>query len=483
MPSLAATSLLTICFQGPTPEIPEPSPVPELVIAESALASAYLDDAARIVGRALISNRGFERLAHLCDEIGPRLSGSPQADQAVAWCLETMREDGFDHVFGQKVIVPVWTRGHCRVEITAPRPFELVACALGGSIGTPDGGVEAEIVEVESFEHLAQLGEAAIAGKIVFYDHQMRPSTPVFSDYGRKVGLRTQGAIEAAKYGAVATLVRSVGTNQARLAHTGAMRYDPRVPQIPAVAIAGEDAELLHRSLARGNRVRVRIDLGCQTHDDRESANVVADLRGREKPEEIVVIGGHLDSWDLGTGALDDGAGCIIAWEAARLLLELDLRPRRTLRVVLFMNEENGLAGGRTYAEENEERILQHVAAIESDSGAGRPLGFSCGGSPAAVEAVRQITLLLGGIGADSVRPGGHGGADIAPLGQRGVPCLGLRQDITRYFDFHHTPADTVDKVDPHDLARNIAAMAVMAYVLAEMPEALDSGTRGIANH
>ena len=448
-------------------------PVPRRPLTEptNPLSQEYLDVASRLVGRALLCNRGYDRLAVMCDEIGPRLSGSEGADRAVEWCFETMQSDGFANVTKQPCMVPVWQRGHCEVNVISPRASELVACALGGSVGTPDGPVRGSIIEVGSFEHLAELGDE-VAGKIVFYNHEMKPSTPTFSDYGNKVGMRTQGALEAAKHGAIGSITRSVGTDQSRLPHTGAMRYDNRFPKIPAVAIASEDADHLHRLLARGETVEVSIDLGCQTLPDRESANVLAEIVGREKPEEIIVIGGHLDSWDLGTGAIDDGAGCIIAWEAARLMLELGLQPRRTIRVVLFMNEENGLRGGHSYAETVEDQVKNHVAAIESDMGAGAPLGFRCGAPKAAVEVAEQIAELLQGIGAGAIRPGGSGGADISPLHWRGVPCFGLHQDMTYYFHYHHTPADTVDKVDPHDLSLNIATLAVMAYVLADMEPA-----------
>lgn len=446
---------------------------PPTRLEPGSIADQYQRPAALLLGRALIANRGMEVLSVLCDEIGPRLTGSENAERAIAWCQERMRADGFENVRAEPVLVPHWERGHCAVQLTAPLEEALAACALGGSIGTPDGPLEGPVVVVSGFEELRRIGEEGVAGRIVLFNGKMTRNGGSMSGYGRTAALRTQGAVEAAKRGAVASITRSVGTDRGRLPHTGAMRYEEGVPEIPAVAIAGEDADRIQRLVDRGLEVRLTMDLGCQTHPDKMSANVVAEIVGREKPEEIVLIGGHLDSWDLGTGALDDGAGCAIAWEAARLLRELDLIPRRTIRVVLFMNEENGLRGGTNYAALHRDEADRHVAAIESDSGAGRPIGWSGGSNEAIVEAVESIAALLRGIGADSVQAGGAGGADISPLFRLGVPCFGLRQDTTYYFDYHHTPADTLDKVGPFELSLNIGALAVMAYVLADMEQPL----------
>jgi Iap family predicted aminopeptidase len=290
--------------------------------------------------------------------------------------------------------------------------------------------------------------------------------------YGAVSPLRSKGAMEAGKLGAVASLVRSLGTADFRLPHTGAMRYDPEVPRIPAAAITAEDADRLHRLLGHGETVRVRLRMTPATHSDAPSANVLAELRGRERPEEVVVIGAHLDSWDVGCGALDDGAGVAIVMETMRLLRALDLRPRRTLRAVLFTNEENGLAGGKAYAKAHADELARHVAAVEVDSGAGRPLGAGVKAGPGAVAALAEILKPLAAIDAASAGDGG-GGADISAMIPAGVPQIGLRQDALRYFDYHHTEADTLDKVDPRLLAQNVAAFAVLAYGLADMPEAL----------
>ncbi len=447
------------------------------------LAAPHLDAAARIVGRALVSNRALETLEQLCDDCGARLSGSDNAARAVAWCLERLKRDGFENVRAEKVMVPRWVRGGCRVSMSAPRPQEMHACALGGSVGTGGKALVAPVVATESLETLQQLAPAAVAGRIVLLTRRMERGSKE-TGYGPTVSIRGGGAIAAAKLGAVGVMIRSVGTGNARLVHTGAMRYDESVPKIPAVALSAEDSEMIERLLARGVAVEASLELGCETRGEVESANVVAELAGREKPEEIVVIGGHLDSWDLGLGAIDDGAGVVICWEAMRLLKELGLRPRRTIRLVLFMNEENGLRGGEGYAAQHADEAARHVAAIESDGGAGRPSGFGCTSSESDLARVQQLGTLLRGIGAGDVRSGG-GGADVSPLRKFGVPTLGLNQDSRWYFDYHHTPADTPDKVDAHELALNVAAMGVMAFVLAEMeprlapaPPPAASGTR-----
>lgn len=428
---------------------------------------AYAAAAGRIIGAEMVEGQAYAILEHLTDRVGPRLSGSPGAEEAVRWTLARFKADGLD-ARAEKVLVPHWVRGAETAEIVAPGPQRLVVTALGGSDPTPEEGLTAEVLEVAGLEELRALGEAKVRGRIVLFN---RPMTGPES-YGAVSPLRTHGAAEAARLGAVASLVRSLGTYSMRIPHTGAMDYDPSAPRIPAAALTAEDADLVHRLLASGQTVRLRLRLTCRSLPDAESANVVADLAGREKPEEIVLVGAHLDSWDLGTGAIDDGAGVAIVMEALRLLKSLGLAPRRMVRGVLFMNEENGLRGGKAYAEAHRDELASHVAAIESDSGGARPLGFSVSAGPGGLGTVAEIARLVRSLGAVRVSAGG-GGADISPLRAASVPLLGLEQDGTRYFDWHHTPADTLDKVDPVELAQNAAAMAVMAYVLADLPETL----------
>jgi carboxypeptidase Q len=435
----------------------------------ASVSTTYASAAGRIIGAEMVEGEAYALLQHLTDRIGPRLSGSVGAEAAVAWAGERLRSYGLA-VRTEKVMVPHWVRGAEEAEIVSPAPQRILVTALGGSDPTPEDGVTAEVVEAVGLEGLAAKGPAAVQGKIVLFNGTM--TLRGMEGYGPAVVQRTRGAVEAARLRAVAVVVRSVGTLSARLVHTGAMSYDDRVPRIPAAAVAAEDADLIHRLLASGQAVRVRLRLGCRTLPDVESANVVADLPGRERPAEIVLIGAHLDSWDLGTGAVDDGAGVAMVMETLRLLKTLGLTPRRTVRGVLYMNEENGLRGARAYAQDHAFELPRHVAALESDSGAGRPTGWSATVGAAGLDMLKDMARLLAPVGADTVAPGG-GGADIEPLHAASVPLLGLRLDTTRYFDWHHSPADTLDKVDPRELAWGAAALAVAAYVLADMPEAL----------
>jgi hypothetical protein len=437
--------------------------------ADDAATAPYEAAAGRIVGAEMVEGGAWAILQHLSDGIGPRLSGSPGAEAAVAWTAARLRSFGLA-VREEKVRVPHWVRGVEEAEILSPSAHRVLVTALGGSEPTPAEGLAAEVVEAVGIDGIQSLGADAVRGKIVLFNAPM--TVRGMEGYGAVVPQRTRGAVEAARRGAVAALVRSVGTLSSRLVHTGAMSYEDGVPRIPAAAVTAEDADLIHRLLASGASVRLRLRLGCRTLPDVESANVVADLEGRESPGEIVLIGAHLDSWDLGTGAIDDGAGVAMVMEALRLLKTLGLRPRRTVRGVLYMNEENGLRGGNSYAEAHAAEMARHVAALETDSGAGRPMGLSATVGPGGLEVLARLLPLLRPLGAETVAAGG-GGADIGPLQAGTVPLLGLRLDTTRYFDWHHSPADTLDKVDPRELALGTAAVAVLAYTLAEMPETL----------
>jgi carboxypeptidase Q len=452
-----------------------PSPPP----ASEAFDVRYRDAAERLIGAAIASDHAYTRLSELCDGIGNRLSGSPQLDRAIQWAAGAMREDGLENVRLLPVKIPHWVRGAEHAEMVEPGPQKLSMLGLGRSIGTPPGGITAEVVVVSSFAELRLLPDDAVRGRIVLYD------VP-FTTYGETTRYRGAGADSASAKGAVAALVRSVGPVSLRTPHTGAMReYNDKVPRIPAAAVTIEDALMMHRLIARGVKVRVHLEMSAQTLPDSPSADVIGEIRGREKPNEVVVLGGHLDSWDVGQGAQDDGGGCIISMEALRLMKKLGLRPRRTVRVVLWVNEENGLRGGQAYSDADSIAGKEtHVAAIESDGGVERPVGFRfsvrrAAGDSADVERTARIVArakpigrLLEGLGAGRIEPEG-GDADITPLMKRGV--LGVEHKTTNehYFDWHHTPADMLDKVDPIELRKNVAAMAVMAYVLADMPEAL----------
>lgn len=440
-----------------------PSPTPTPLPPPTVKIDGYRTAAGRIIGAAVTSDRAYKRLAYLTDYIGHRLSGSKNLERAIEWAISEMKRDGLDNVRAEKVMVPHWVRGEESLEMLSPLPRKLTMLGLGNSVGTPAEGITAEAVVVRNFAELEQLGERA-RGKIVVYN------VP-FTTYGATVVYRSQGASRAARYGAVGALVRSITPVSLQTPHTGGMQYDPAQPRIPVAAITIEAAELLQRMHDRGDRPTVRLKMEAKFLPDAESANVIAELKGTEKPDEIVLISGHYDSWDVGQGAHDDGGGCIVAWEAARLLKELGLRPRRTIRVVLYTNEENGLRGGNAYRDAYRAELSKHVLAIESDSGVYRPEGLGLAATaPLQVRAnLQEIAKLLSGIGADGIAPTG-GGADIGPIMREGVVGASLDVEGSHYFDIHHTPADTLDKVNPKDLALCVATMAVMAYVVADVP-------------
>jgi carboxypeptidase Q len=443
-----------------------PSPTPAPLPPPTVSIDNYRATAGRIIGAALVSDHAYTRLSHLTDHIGHRLSGSTALERAIEWALAEMKRDGLDNVRGEKVMVPHWVRGEESLEITSPRAMKLSMLGLGNSAGTPAEGITAEAVVVRNFAELDALGER-VRGKIVVYN------VP-FTNYGATVQYRSSGPSRAARYGAVAAIVRSVTPVSLQSPHTGGLNYDQRQPKIPAAAISIEAAELLQRMHDRGERTTLRLKMEAKFLPDAESANVIAELRGSEKPDEVVLISGHFDSWDVGQGAHDDGGGCIIAWEAVRLLKELGLKPRRTIRVVLYTNEENGLRGGNAYRDTHRAELAKHIFAIESDSGTYRPegLGLAATAPPQVRSNLREIAKLLRGIGADGVAASG-GGADIGPIMREGVPGASLDVDGSHYFDIHHTASDTMDKIDPRDLQLCVAAMAVFAYTIADIPEPL----------
>jgi carboxypeptidase Q len=436
----------------------------------SKIDSDYRLVANRIIDAAIQDKGAWEKLVYLCDRIGHRFSGTPQLEEAIQWAAVQLENDGLENIRTPNVSVPRWFRGKETATIIFPVKKSLHLLGLGGSIGTPKSGIKAEIAVVESFDELKQLGKDNIQGKIVVYNVEYR-------GYGRTVPYRTNGAIEAARLGAVGVLVRSVTPVSLQSPHTGAMRYDDLVPRIPAAAISVEDSLLLDRLAKSGDKVVVEIMMEARNLPDSNSANVIAEIRGYEKPEEFVVIGGHIDSWDVGQGAHDDGVGTVVSMQVGALLRQLDLRPRRSIRIVLWTNEEFGLSGARAYRDWIGEEINQHVAAIEMDGGAEKPIGFGLGLSKSLDETHQKDTLavasaigrLLSPVGADQITLGG-GGADISPLMAEGVPGFGLRTVGTHYFDWHHSEADTVDKVNIEDLRKCLAAMTVLAYVLADMP-------------
>lgn len=446
-----------------------------VLTAEEALSETYRETAGRILEAAMADEEGFEKLVYLTTSIGHRLAGSRSLERAIEWAYGRMQKEGLDNVRKLPVQVPHWVRGRESARVVSPVEKPLSILGLGQSVATP-GPLTASVIAVRSFEELAGLGRDAVEGKIVLY------AVP-WTGYGETVRYRASGASRAADLGAVAALVRSATGRSLYSPHTGALRYDQGSPQIPAAAVTVEDAEWMARLIESGEEVRAELSMEARMLPDAESFNLTAEIAGREKPEEVVVMGGHFDSWDVGQGAHDDGAACIAAWQALTVIKNLGLKPRRTLRAVLWTNEENGLRGARAYREWLSDQVRTHVAAIEMDGGAERPVGFGLGLRSGTTDApddlyenalgtLREIGALLTPIEAGEITRGG-GGADIAPLMTEGVPGLSLRTVGEHYFDWHHTEADNMDKIDPDNFRRAMALLAVMGFILADMPGTL----------
>ncbi len=435
----------------------------------------------RMIQKATMnSTYALDQTAYITNVIGPRLTGSAQAEAAVNYVADEMRKLGLD-VQLQEITAPHWIRGEERGELVdyAGMPKnslqKVILTALGGSIATDKNGLTAEILVVNDYDELRELGRGKVAGKIVLYNHAFDKEL-ANSGYGglaySEAGIyRRNGAIEAAKLGALGVLVRSIGGSQNRLAHTGGMSYDDKVTKIPAAAVPFEDAERI-AYLAKRGKVKMRLTLTPQTLPDIKTYNVLADLKGSEKPDEIVVVSGHLDSWDLGTGAIDDAAGVAQAMQTVQILKQLKLKPKRTIRVVAFMNEENGFMGARTYAEKAD--AAKHFAAIESDLGASHPIGFQFAGKEEAMPFFAPISKVLYEQNASRINYSPRGvGSDIGTLYAKGVPTFEPWFDQRTYFNYHHNAADTFDKIVPKELAENASVMAVLAYGLANLEQPL----------
>lgn len=417
----------------------------------------------KLIKSALANDLGFERLAHLTDYYGPRLSGSEVLEQGIDWVVQEMEKDGFDRVWTQPVTVPHWVRGKESATLDAPIQKELPMASLGGSVGTPEEGITAEVMLVKSFEDLEKRSDEA-NGKIVLFN------VP-FTTYGQTVQYRVNGASAAAKHGAVASALASVASYSMQTPHTGTMSYEDGVKKIPHAALTTEDANLIERFIKRGETVTLTLKMEAENLPNAQSRNVIAEIKGSEFPEEIIVMGGHIDAWDNGHGAMDDGGGCVAAWEALRLIKETGLRPKRTIRVVLWTNEENGLRGANEYlrwVQEDEKSLDNHILAMESDAGVFDPIGFGFSGSDDAYKILVEIGKMLKSADSGEVRKGG-GGADIGPLMRNGVPGMGLNVDGSKYFWFHHTAVDTIDKLNIDDFNECVATMAVFAYAVADL--------------
>jgi hypothetical protein len=455
------------------------------------LADQYKTVADRLIDAALADNDGYQKLAYLCDHIGARLSGMPSLDRAIKWSEATMKSDGLSNVRVIPVKVPKWVRGAESAQLLEPENKHLHMLGLGMSVGTPKGGITADVVVVDDFDQLNKLGAAGVRGKIVLYNEK-------WVNYGLTGQYRRAGPSIAASMGAVAVLLRSVTPLAMQIPHTGTLDYDEAQPKIPSAALSVEDALMLGRFAAQKIPIKVHLDMEAHNEPDADSGDVMGEIPGREHPEEVVVLGGHIDSWDVGRGAQDDGSGIIASLQAVALIKKLGLQPRRTIRVVFWVNEENGGRGGEAYRSWVGDAIKNHVAAIEMDGGAEAPQGFGYGAGgfgggrgrggrgrggaapdPAeenSMAMLKQIGSLLNRINAGEVSAGG-GGSDIGPLMRDGVPGLGERSVGTHYFDWHHTETDTLDKVDRDDFRKSVAALAVMSYILADMPEKL-AGSR-----
>lgn len=447
----------TLCIAAPA-SWAQPSP-------EASWLAPLRDTASKLIAAAQADDFAWQRLAELTDTYGNRLSGSDNLARAIRWAEATMKKDGLANVRVEKVMVPRWVRGQESAVILDPPEHPIAMLGLGGSVGTPAAGVEADVLVVKDFKDLEARGSQA-KGRIVLFN------VP-YTTYGETVAYRSGGAAAAAKHGAVAVFVRAVGPMGLRTPHTGNMNYGDAAAKIPAAAIAAEDANRMQRLTDRGVRVRVRLKMEAKFEADAESANVFGEIVGREAPKEIVLVGCHFDSWDVGTGASDNGVGCVVTWEALRLMKKLGIQPRRTVRVGLFTNEENGLRGGNAYRDAYKAAASDHVFALESDSGVFAPASLGFTGSPAAKRLIDDIGGLLTPLGFPPVGPGG-GGADIGPISQAGnVPMMAYNGDSFRYFTIHHTPADTVDRIAPEEVSKAAAAIAVMSYVVADMPDRL----------
>lgn len=461
---------------------PKPSPfssVPQMTsLQQENFPPQLLNELESIKLSALADDYAYQQVAHLTDNIGPRPSGSVQAKAAVDYVADELRKLGLD-VQLEEVRVPHWVRGAETAELieypgqVTGTTQKIVLTALGGSTSTPVDGLNADVVVVNNFDELKAVGREKVSGKIVLFneifDKQKAAGGLAFIAYGEAVRYRSAGARAAAELGAVASLVRSVGNADYRLPHTG---YSAPAG-IPAGAVTAEDADLIAHLFKQG-RVRMHLTLTPQKLPDAVGYNVIADLKGSEHPEQIVVVSGHLDSWDLGTGAIDDAAGVGVAMEAAEVLHQLGLHPKRTLRVIAWMDEETGGSGSKTYTKDHENEFPRHVAAIESDSGAAHPLGFEARISTSAAEALRPVLNLLQSFGSSALQASAYApGADIAGMSEAGVPTLGIMQDGRTYFNYHHTAADTLDKVVPNELRENAATMVVMGYALANMKNPL----------
>lgn len=450
-------ALASLTFAAMMSPLAQASPLPtEVEQAAVALRDQQLQD-----------SRAYDIVESLTVEVGPRIAGSEGDRRAVAWAEKKFHQLGFDRVYKEPVEVVHWVRGPAKAEILAPYPQRLVITALGGSVATPEGGITAPLVAFNSLDALKLADPARIKDKIVFINARMHRHRNG-QDYGKTVGGRSNGAVVAAQLGAKAIVIRSVGTDHSRMPHTGAMRYKKGVTKIPAAALSTSDADLVAAMLTRNKPITLHLELDAHQRETKISYNVIGELQGREYPDEYVLLGAHLDSWDEGTGALDDGAGVGIVMAAAQGIATRQQRPRRSIRVVLYANEEGGLVGAKSYVKAHQQDMHQIVLAAESDFGAGKIWRFDTRVMADNLPLMDQIATLLEPLGIERGHNKARGGPDVSVLPAEGVAVFSLFQDGTDYFDYHHTPNDTLDKVDPQSIKQNAAAYAVVAYMVAE---------------
>lgn len=458
LPPVAVASASTPLLPPPEPSLLEP----DLVLTASGLRESVLS-----------SSRALDWVRSLTDEAGNRLAGSPGNQRAVAWAVRTLKELGFANVRSEEAKAMYWERGPASMQIISPNPHPIPILAIGGSVPTPKQGIEGDVLMVESLEALTQLDKKAVEGKIVFVFHGMQRSR---DGTGYSIGgkVRVKSAAEAGKLGAKAVIIRSAGTDSTRFPHTGALSYADGVPKIPAAALSVPDAEMLRRIVqsAHDQPVRIRLSIASKEKGEVSAPNVIGEVVGQGAPDEVVVLGAHLDSWDVGVGAVDDGAGCAIIIEAARQIAQLKRPLRRTVRVVLFNNEENGLGGAKAYAKAHASELSKHVLAMESDLGSGRVLKMHFAGDPSKQSLFFAVASQVSGpLGIEVTQEEARGGADLIPMQPARVPMIDLHQDASLYFDVHHTENDTLDKINKADLDQVAAAYATVAYLVAQMPD------------
>jgi hypothetical protein len=440
-----------------------------------------LADLKQLQQAALTSDYAYRQVAHLADNIGPRLSGSAQAAKAVEYVANELKAIGCD-VQLEKVMAPHWVRGEETAELVqwpgqaGNTMQKIVLCALGDSVATPKEGITAEVVAVKNFDELKALPRDKVAGKIVLFNYPFDKRIAEVGRggqaYGEAVIYRSDGPSAASRQGAAACLIRSVGGADYRIPHTGQTKYADDAPKIPAGAVTAEDADLIV-DLVKQGAVKMKLVLTPQTLPEVESANVIGDIKGSEHPEQVVIVSGHLDSWDLGTGAIDDGAGVAVSMEAANLIHKLNLKPKRTIRVIAWMNEENGLRGSKQYAKDHEKDWANHFATMETDNGADHPVGLHIKAKPEVKAMLKPVAAILQESGAGGLELSEHAGADIEPMEKAGVPAFAPIQDGRFYFNYHHSAADTLDKIVPKELAENAAIVAVWAYAMANSEQPL----------